>query len=599
MKKLILFSLLFMLSACEVSEPVLEEPVAPVIVEKTPLEENLQEPVEEIEVDSDANQSTEETDSSEESPEVKEEEEVFPELLAFDPQSIGEVGIITTISRAGTKLPLWNEVNHVIYNQFDLFDQSEYETIFVAYQLDLLQFFPPSTWGVAEVLPNQIVVTTYENKKVILVHVPESDFNQVTALMNRIDYRILGLESDTSLTEYLEWQDTNPLQIEIPSPPTIAVGNSEEMLSRFEPIGVCQLKTNRTHRDGSQLGFPYVTPFVPNQGVVNVIVAPIDFSNAPGDPTYLSGLVEDVYRMVEWAEFFAGDNMSYNLTVLEEWITYEKGSDYFPDYSNAFYNELQNPERTKVEILELIQQKTDVKDVDMVYLVFPQYLLEERKVILYGKSNLQLQDGTRIQAAFYGNERPEASIGNYWSHLLHETMHFQGFVGHGPAMFGQSYSIMNRDNTGTLGILSWEAFLIDWYDENDLGCVSKENLTDGLEIELSSIDELGADEGLKSLMIRLSDTKIMIIEYRSQGPWSLLSKNETGIITYVIDITKESQYPPPRGVNNQQDLDEINFWYHLYSDNQNPVFKTGSQIIYDDIKLEIIAENRVIVQLES
>ena len=601
MRRIILIIVFLLVGCVSTSTDTEQSDVKSGIVEEsvemipTPKEDTSQSNVD-TEIDNDQDTSEEDVIDKEASEEAS-EDPIFQLLESFEPDSIGPVGMITTISRAGTQQPLWRDVTHEIFNQFDLFDQTEFDTIFVAYERDLLRFFPPSTWGVNEILPDEIIVTNFDDKKIILVHFPESEFEKLLSMVQGVDYRILGLNNSTTLTEYLEWQTANPLAIEeIVEPPT-PIGNSAEMLERVESLDVCQLRTTKTHPNGSQLGFPYVTPFAPNRGDVNVIVAPIDFSNAKGDPLWLSGLAPQVKQIENWADYFTGGQMSYNVTVVEEWLTYEKGSDYFPDYTNAFYNPLQNPEQTKVEILELIRTKVEVRDADIIYLIFPQPLLEERKVILYGQSNLQLSDGTRIKTSFYGNERPEANVGNYWSHLLHESLHFQGFVGHGPAMFNTSFTIMNRDNAGARGILSWEAFLVGWFDEEDIACISKANLTDKFELELLSIDELGSEGGLKSLMIRLSESKILVIESRGQGTWSLLGDKEQGIIAYVIDITKTSQYPPPPGINSQIELDKINFWYHLYDENNSPIFRPSTLIEFEGIKINILSHNRIDLQL--
>ena len=359
-------------------------------------------------------------------------------------------------------------------------------------------------------------------------------------------------------------------------------------------LDICRLQTDKTHPDGSQLGFPYIEPFIPNRGEVNVIVAPIDFPNYRGDSAYLTGLKEDVTTIDNWANFFSGGDLKYNLTVLEEWTFYPKGHEYLPVYGNSFYNELQDTRITKVEILELLSQKTDITNVDMVYLIFPSELLREKRVTLYGRDNLRLSNGTVLNVAFYGNERFENEIGTYWNHLLHETMHFQGFVGHGPGRnFDSSYSVMNNADGGAVGILSWEAFLVNWFDDEDIHCISKNNLDEPVNIYINSIDQLGASGGAKSVMVPLTETKILIIENRTGGQFSLLRNYRQGIISYVVDISKSSLYP--NGPSNQLELDKVNFWYHMYSNPEdlNPVFSIGQYFEYEGVRVRVVDENIV------
>lgn len=379
---------------------------------------------------------------------------------------------------------------------------------------------------------------------------------------------------------------------------------AEINLSSIEDISsdldVCRLETNETHGDGSQIGFPYVEPFIANRGVVNVLVAPIDFPRYRGDKSYLDGLKEDVSRINDWASFFSGGKMKYNLVVLEDWTLYSKGENYFPIYGNAFQNNLQDPRQTKIEIISLLSERTDIETIDMFYLIFPSELLMEIRVSLYGKDILVLQNGTEIKTAFYGNERYENTIGTYWNHLLHETLHFQGFVGHGPGRnWDSSYSVMNNADDGAIGIMSWEAFLVGWFDDEDINCISKDNLSIPRNIKIDSIDQYGASGGPKSIMIPLNETKILVIEYRTTGEFSKLRRDRMGIISYVVDVSKKSLYPG--GPENQLDLDKVNFWFHLYSDNEslNPVFDLGDYYIYDGVRVEIIGEGIVEVSLEN
>lgn len=588
MKKIILFILLIFMSACEINEqesippiePVVEEPaviVPPEMVEPTPEPELIEEEVVEEVVEEDV------------------EEEMATNLVKISIEearlAVGKLGILSNNDMI-IDLSFAQAYDYDIFNLYNDLIKNEYDTHFIIYPEDLLRFYPPMNWGVSVLERGQILVTEYRGTKVILAHFPP--FKEKLSLLKEIDLRILLLTESTTVDEYMEWQRANPIDVDELTPPSIFV---EPDLTRLDNLDICQIETRKTHRDGSQLGFPYVRPFIPNQGTLNVLVVPIDFSNAKGDPLYLNGLTEDVKTIERWADFFSNGKLQYNVNVIEEWMTYEKGYEYFPDYTNANFNSLQDPQITKVEVVELISKKADITDVDFFYLIFPREHLQNRKTILYGKSNLRLTNNQNLTTSFYGNENFSTTIGSYWNHLLHEVLHFQGFVGHGPGAFGSSYTVMNNADDGAMGIMAWEGFLIDWLDEDDIGCIAKESLIDPYSISLESIDEIGASSGIKSLMIPLNQTKIMIIEYRSSGEWSNLSAYQQGIIVYIVDISKESLYP--RGPRDQRELDKVNFWYHLYSQGFNTAFRVGQEAQYENVLVKIIGKNTVEVSLVS
>lgn len=580
MKKIILFILLIFMSACEINEqefippiePVVEEPaviVLPEAVEPTPEPEIIEEEVDDEEIASNL---------------VK---------ISFEEARliIGKLGILSN-NNMTIDLSFAQAYDYEIFNQYNDLIKNEYDTHFIIYQEGFLQFYPPMNWGVNVLERGQILVIEHRGIKVILAHFPP--YEEKLSLFKEIDLRILLLTESTTVDEYMEWQRANPIDIDGLTPPSIFV---DPDLTLLDNLDICRLETRKIHRDGSQLGFPYVRPFIPNQGTLNVLVVPIDFSNAKGDPLYLNGLTEDVKTIERWADFFSNGKLQYNVNVIEEWTTYEKGYEYFPDYTNANFNSLQDPQITKVEVVELISEKADITDVDFFYLIFPREHLQNRKTILYGKSNLRLTNNQNLTTSFYGNENFSTTIGSYWNHLLHEVLHFQGFVGHGPGAFGSSYTIMNNADDGAMGIMAWEGFLVDWLGEDDIGCIAKESLIDPYSISLESIDEIGASSGIKSLMIPLNQTKIMIIEYRSSGEWSNLSAYQQGIIVYIVDISKESLYP--RGPRDQRELDKVNFWYHLYSQGFNTAFRVGQEAQYENVLVKIIGKNTVEVSLVS
>jgi hypothetical protein len=160
---------------------------------------------------------------------------------------------------------------------------------------------------------------------------------------------------------------------------------------------------------------------------------------------------------------------------------------------------------------------------------------------------------------------------------------------------------MINEHTFSKAILSWEGFLAEWYGDDDVQCIEKENLEEPLVVKLDSLDKLGGQPGNKNLMVRLSDTKLLVLEYRTDGPYSSLPRYMRGIFPYVIDITKESQYPFQ--TFSQQEIDKDNYWYSIYpsnaQDQTSMIYKPESTISYDDVLVSVLAPDIIKVELNQ
>jgi len=211
-----------------------------------------------------------------------------------------------------------------------------------------------------------------------------------------------------------------------------------------------------------------------------------------------------------------------------------------------------------------------------------------------------------------------------WDFATHEILHEQGLMGHGPYN-GANYSIMQNQHGYSKMLLSWEAFLLDWWDENHLACIDIEDLNEPFIFQLDSLDQNGIlIEGHKNLMIRLNDEEIVVIEYRTDGPFSDLPKEYQGITAYHININ-QPQFRCDVGCENLtlEEYDNRNFWRYIKDPTRNhpciqgerhPVYGyinyrfcnqpafvhyPGSSITWDNIKITVLADDIIEVQLTS
>jgi hypothetical protein len=583
MKKLVILLLLLFISGCEAPvESVVEEsfPQEPEVLEKE--ETIIEEPVIEEPVIEDV---------VEETPEP----EILPLEASVSPNQFGRVGVLTPVLGAAGGSFLLPGIRHQIYNDPELFFADNLNTRIIIYPYDRTDIYPPELLG-QTINPGEFLGFEDENGIVTIMFQYSSMERPEDAIY---DLRLLTLRERLTASELREVYDKLLALEPTPSWERNPIALSDP--SRLASPDVCRLESDERLKDGSRRGFPYAPAGTKDKGTVRTVVVPLDFPDYPGDPDVLDGIKKEILPAEAWSIFMTGGEMVYDIQFVDEWVRLPKEQKYYPTHGSPFFNEFQSREEAITQAFVASDQLVDWETIDFAYFVFPYDALLNQPTTLYGRLRSTTPQAGTFDIAVYGNERPENFTQDiFWHHFVHEVLHFQGFVGHGPCGFCP-LSIMINEHVFSKAILSWEGFLADWYGDDDVQCIEKENLEEPLVVKLDSLDKLGGQPGNKNLMVRLSDTKLLVLEYRTDGPYSSLPRYMRGIFPYVIDITKESQYPFQ--TFSQQEIDKDNYWYSIYpsntQDQTSMVYKPGSTISYDDVFVSVLAPDIIKVELNQ
>jgi len=117
--------------------------------------------------------------------------------------------------------------------------------------------------------------------------------------------------------------------------------------------------------------------------------------------------------------------------------------------------------------------------------------------------------------------------GATWKWMAHETGHLFGLLDedfkHQRQTLGY-YSLMaNNWSNGIIELGAWDRYVQGWLSDSQVACLpSKESLTSSLIFELSPIEKQNSE--LKSIIIPISQSKVMIIESRRNGGFDVISK---------------------------------------------------------------------------
>jgi hypothetical protein len=432
-------------------------------------------------------------------------------------------------------------------------------------------------------------------------------------------------EEDEPKNDIIENEDVQnsvgetELETDIEDEPFLTKEELDQLNNVRLPLQSCQLRQQTQVGHHDVFGFPLRT-IIPNKGRLDVAVVTVDFDDYPGDPALITQLASDLPLMAPWSEFFSGGNMQYEVHFSNQWVRAPKNAEWYRSrdghISEGYQGQdqrilprLQTQEESVNQLIAASDALIDWSIIDVVIFIFPVESFAEQTNLYMHMGTFQSPSKGTVSFPVWGENFQEISQFRnpitYWDWSVHEVLHWQGLVGHGP-INGSDYSIMANQYASTSGLHSWEAFLLDWWGEDDFTCIDPHSIEEPIKFVFDSIDELGAAPGNKSLMLPFNESEILVIEYRTQGEWSTLEDIFQGILIYYINVNGE--YVRCDRCD-QLEIELLNFWRFLRSDTilecregflphcgfPSIVQKPGFKLSFEDIQFEIIEENVIVI----
>ena len=365
-----------------------------------------------------------------------------------------------------------------------------------------------------------------------------------------------------------------------------------------QPLDVCRLKETKNQYGGGAKGFPS-RPWNSSTGTVKIAIIPVDFSNAVGPGSPAATYRDDMRQMKKWAKFFSRGKMTYDIEFnAPKWIRAPKGAEWYTcNQCKGAKKELQPKATAAQQIITAADKDYDFSGVEIVYFVFPAEAEEKWGTTLYGRNEPYKTDEGTIIASVYGEmggvvgAKPDRNT--IWDHAVHELLHYQGFVGHGPS--NHTGHFVSVDAWGpSKAITSWEGFLNGWFGENEVLCLDKDKLSKDVVVTMGSIDTFGPRK--ESVMIRLNDEEIIVVERREPGPFTRIDPSgrdglRAGFTAYRVNVNGEHYRE-----DNDTNSDAKNFWSFLGS-RTDPTIR-GS-VAFKGVKITPVNRTRVMISVTS
>jgi hypothetical protein len=308
----------------------------------------------------------------------------------------------------------------------------------------------------------------------------------------------------------------------------------------FVPKNRCQV-LDQTGSTNMSNGFLRASGRLPNKGVVRALIIPVEFSDLKG-----SGSPATVYAEMAkgTADFYykqSQKTLRFEFTTLPKYLNLNVS---VKTFNLGSYNS-GNPDAYFSAGLKAVENILDISDFDIAYVLPPSSVRPDQ--IAYGpafpgsidSNNYSNSTGRVLNGAVGGADAWQGLPGAGWKWMAHETGHTFGlydwYTLDGTNPYGP-WDLMSLNwSTEAIELNAWNRYISGWFEESQVTCVDQTDLADAKTITLEAI---GVDsKNVKSAMVRISESRILVTEVRATAGLDVLKQNQTGVLVYVVDTS--------------------------------------------------------------
>jgi len=358
----------------------------------------------------------------------------------------------------------------------------------------------------------------------------------------------------------------------------------------FKPTSPCMLKdqtaTTRS-LSGGFAGFPKNSNRLSSYGRIKALIVPVDFPDLQGVDNTLNFYSPIAKGMSDFYIAQSFGKVAFDFDIVSNWVR-------MPFLSTDF-------KRTQVgavitgdldgyvkALFQATDGPIDFNKYETVYFLVPKEMPMDTMNTGPTSSNFKTINGLVNSfsiggADMYSYLRGGSPISaGRW--IVHETGHQFGMFDEANSALKNiitlgNYSIMSPvyEPPG-LELGSWDRYVQGWLSDKQFTCLSKEKLNVNEQTFILMPLQRQSNE-LKSIMIPLSTSKILVIESRKSEGYDVIANGNEGVLVYTVDMTLGQlaggyQIQPRIGTTN----------FYSYSDG---LLKAGDSITVENIKISV------------
>ena len=308
-----------------------------------------------------------------------------------------------------------------------------------------------------------------------------------------------------------------------------------------EKLQNCQSPDSRgINKQWTSIGYP-ATPIkgFTNSGVEKIVVAGIDFSDSIGIGKPSDIWKSDLSKAQEWINWFSNGKLKLEFVTSDKWSRAPKSSENYDvgDHSEQKTN-LSN-EQIKQDLIKTIEPDVDLSNTSAIWIYYPEDIKNINGLYANRQTLVKTKYGDVISDIYATGKFIYTAKFPIWTHFIHEMMHAQGIMGHSPRA-PYRIGLMFNNSSESIVLNGWDQLSLDWLIPGEFYCANASNL----KAETLKLVPLEREQrGLSTVLIKLSETKTIVVESHREDKWSqALGPGFYGVMVYVVDTTFNAQW---------------------------------------------------------
>jgi hypothetical protein len=278
-----------------------------------------------------------------------------------------------------------------------------------------------------------------------------------------------------------------------------------------------------------------------NFGVQHVAVLPIDFSDVPGNSSELTALLNEIKPTAEWVDQFSHGRMKYEVHTVNHWLRAPRPSaDYWMPHPGQSGVQVMSEADIMRTFTDLSENEINYSNISTIWVIHPRsYKAVTDSISSRGNTFVTGKYGPVRMDMFSTGSNHLTGPTPLWQYFMHENLHSHGLLGHSPSVPYIS-DLMSNGGAPARTLSTWNQLILDWLRPQDVYCIAKENLS-SQKITLVPLER--KQDGVQSVMVRISDHQVLVIESHRKETWSKDMPNGFyGVMAYLVDTQKDTDF---------------------------------------------------------
>jgi M6 family metalloprotease-like protein len=330
-------------------------------------------------------------------------------------------------------------------------------------------------------------------------------------------------------------------------------------------------------------GFPREPSLMPSTGKVRILFLFVDFPDNPSTSSTKKFADNYFTTAKKFLEDLSYGKMIPELTVSSKVFRINKNS-----ASYKMFTDGQGDGSGLVQdALSAADSEIDFNNFDLVTVVPPENTknINTSGALTGGAESFKTKEKNFPSAIFIGKNKLSdfTKPGFGWSFYAHEFGHVLGITHPFKYMEGKPgpiWDLMGNGGTSVPELIGWHRFILNWLGEKEIVCLTKESKGSFEQI----LKPLNSKElGKKLLITPLSATQALVVEVRRQTSFDKLTPNETGVLVYLVDVTKGDDQGIITIISSKKTTKETQILGSL---------KPGDKVSYKGITIQVISSSK-------